>query len=237
MNGTGASYLIIGIALVSIILNVILVLRFRLFNRQNCDRDEKNKILIESEKKYKTLVESLIEGIGIVDENECFTFANKAGCEIFGCAECGLVGKNLKEFTSPDQFDYVLKKTMVRKSGTTDIYELDIVGCDKTKRTILVKSSPMIDEEGNYNGAFGLFTDITEHKKNEEKREMIIRELETKITGSENLANGFLPVCASCHKIRDKENKWHEIVEYFSARTNMKFSHTICPDCKKELYR
>ncbi|HQO09559.1 MAG TPA: PAS domain S-box protein [Clostridiales bacterium] len=237
MNWSGTSSFIISIALVSIILNVIFVLKFRLFNRLSYDRDEKNKILVESEKKYKTLVESLIEGIGIVDGNECFTFANKAGCEIFGCCESGLVGKNLKEFTSPNQFDYVLNKTMIRKSGTTDIYELDIVGCDKIKRTILVKSSPIIDEDGNYKGAFGLFTDITEHKKNEEKRDMIIRELETKITGSENLANGILPVCASCHKIRDKENKWHEIVDYFAVRTKMKFSHSICPECKKELYR
>ena len=62
---------------------------------------EKNKnALKESENKYRILIESLIEGIGIVDENENFTFANKAGNEIFGCNNGELIGKNLKEFTT-----------------------------------------------------------------------------------------------------------------------------------------
>ena len=198
---------------------------------------EKNKnALKESENKYRILIESLIEGIGIVDENENFTFANKAGNEIFGCNNGELIGKNLKEFTTEEGFNSALEKTENKKSGNTDIYELDIIGFDKSKRTILVKTSPVLDQKGIYKGAFGFFTDITEQKKYEEKREKIVKELETKLSNRKHVANGFLPICASCHSIRDKEDTWHPIADYLSKHTDIKFSHSVCPDCKDDIY-
>jgi PAS domain-containing protein len=93
------------ILLLSLCLNFIFILKWT-----NKSRYLKNKkALIESKDKYKSLVESLLEGIGIVDENENFTFANKAGNEIFGCGKEKLVGKNLKEFTTEENFNFILK--------------------------------------------------------------------------------------------------------------------------------
>jgi hypothetical protein len=47
---------------------------------------------------------------------------------------------------------------------------------------------------------------------------------------------GILPVCASCKKIRDKENAWHPIESYIRDRTDADFSHSICPECATRLY-
>jgi len=47
---------------------------------------------------------------------------------------------------------------------------------------------------------------------------------------------GILPVCASCKKIRDKENNWHSIEVYIRDRTDADFSHSICPECAARLY-
>ncbi|MEQ9200790.1 MAG: hypothetical protein RLN80_12445, partial [Rhodospirillales bacterium] len=47
---------------------------------------------------------------------------------------------------------------------------------------------------------------------------------------------GFLPICASCKKIRDDEGFYEEIERYISKRTDAVFSHGICPGCAKELY-
>ena len=228
-----AKYLmILHLFLLALLTNIIFFFKWR----SNIAYEKNKKALQESENKYRTLIESLIEGIGIVDENENFTFVNKAGNEIFGCNNGELVGKNLKEFTTEKSFNSALKKTENKKLGNTDIYELEIVGLDKLKRTILVKTSPVTDKKGKYKGAFGFFTDITEQKKYEEQREIIIKELETKVSDSKHIANGFLPICASCHDIRDKENAWHSVADYLSVNTNIKFSHTVCPSCKEELY-
>ena len=47
---------------------------------------------------------------------------------------------------------------------------------------------------------------------------------------------GILPVCASCKKIRDRDNNWQPIEAYISDRTDAAFSHSICPECAARLY-
>ncbi len=47
---------------------------------------------------------------------------------------------------------------------------------------------------------------------------------------------GILPVCASCKKIRDDKECWHQIEEYIRDRSSADFSHGICPDCARKLY-
>ena len=49
------------------------------------------------------------------------------------------------------------------------------------------------------------------------------------------ILEGFLPICASCKKIRHEE-KWDQIEQYISDHSLAQFSHSICPDCRKKLY-
>ena len=50
------------------------------------------------------------------------------------------------------------------------------------------------------------------------------------------LLSGFLPICASCKKIRDDTGYWHQIESYIKEHSEAEFSHGICPDCAKKLY-
>ena len=46
---------------------------------------------------------------------------------------------------------------------------------------------------------------------------------------------GFIPICAECKSIRDEDGRWARIEDYFSARTDISFSHTLCPQCNRKL--
>lgn len=48
--------------------------------------------------------------------------------------------------------------------------------------------------------------------------------------------SGLLPICSNCKKIRDSEDYWHLVEEYISSHSEVQFTHSICPDCMKELY-
>ncbi len=48
--------------------------------------------------------------------------------------------------------------------------------------------------------------------------------------------SGFLPICASCKKIRDDKGYWNQIEEYIRDHSEADFSHGICPDCVRTLY-
>jgi hypothetical protein len=78
--------------------------------------------------------------------------------------------------------------------------------------------------------------DTTERKKIEEERERLIFELREALAQVKTLS-GFLPICASCKKIRDDQGYWQQIEAYIRDHSEAEFSHSICPECARELYR
>jgi hypothetical protein len=47
---------------------------------------------------------------------------------------------------------------------------------------------------------------------------------------------GFIPICANCKKIRNKEDQWEQMEKYITQHSLARFSHGICPDCARLLY-
>src|SRR4030042_5419646 len=47
---------------------------------------------------------------------------------------------------------------------------------------------------------------------------------------------GLLPICSYCQKIRDDKGYWSNIETYISSRSEVEFSHGICPECSKKLH-
>ncbi|HHE37146.1 MAG TPA: hybrid sensor histidine kinase/response regulator [Candidatus Cloacimonetes bacterium] len=126
------------------------------FYRKKVERE-----LRESERKYRTLVEKIEEGICVVDEKENLTFVNPATAEIFGCEVKELIGRNLQDFTTPDEFKNILDQTKIRRRGETSKYEMKIIRKDGQERIIEVTASPMFEKELFF-GSFGILVDVTD---------------------------------------------------------------------------
>jgi hypothetical protein len=84
-------------------------------------------------------------------------------------------------------------------------------------------------------GAIITSQDITEQKRAEQDRMTLITELMRALDEVETL-RGLLPICANCKNIRDDKGYWNTIEEYFTKKTSVDFSHTVCPECMKKLY-
>jgi HAMP domain-containing protein len=61
-------------------------------------------------------------------------------------------------------------------------------------------------------------------------RERLVSELKEALDNVQTLS-GFLPICASCKKIRNDEGYWQQVESYLSRHTGVLFSHGICPEC------
>jgi PAS domain S-box-containing protein len=46
----------------------------------------------------------------------------------------------------------------------------------------------------------------------------------------------IIPICSYCKKIRDDQQYWRSVENYFNDYIGVDFSHGICPNCMKELY-
>jgi hypothetical protein len=50
------------------------------------------------------------------------------------------------------------------------------------------------------------------------------------------ILSGLLPICSSCKKIRDDKGYWKQIEGYIHEHSEATFTHTVCPECVRELY-
>jgi PAS domain S-box-containing protein len=139
--------------------------------------------LAESEMRYQQLLESLEDGIGIVDLDENFIYSNPAGEQIFGVPKGELRNRNLKEFLNQDQLEVARNQSGKRELNEKSKYELEIITPEGEYKTLLVSGSPQYNRNGDVIGTFGQFTDITHKKKTEReiqrrlKLELIISEI------------------------------------------------------------
>jgi PAS domain S-box-containing protein len=120
--------------------------------------------LIESETLNRLVIENQGEGIGIVDLNECFTFANPAADQMFGLERGGLVGKNLMDFITPNYFNVINSETQKRAKSVKSSYEIEIITKSGEAKSLLITATPKYDNKGSHSGTFGVFRDITDRK-------------------------------------------------------------------------
>ncbi len=140
------------------------------------ERKRYEQALITSESRFRTVVESLHEGLGITDENENMVYANDSLSSLMGYTKEELLNMNISQVVSKEEFINISNKSQKRKTGRSEIYESQIIGKDGAVRDVLISAAPWVDDEGNYQGSIGLLLDITERKsvekalrENEEK--------------------------------------------------------------------
>jgi len=86
------------------------------------------------------------------------------------------------------------------------------------------------------------FYDITDQKHTEEalrvtqsQKEETIRELQETLEQVRTL-EGIIPICSYCKKIRNDQQYWLQVEQYISERTDARFTHGICPECRDRVF-
>ena len=139
--------------------------------------------LVDSEERYRNLIERQGDGLAVVDENETFTFTNPIAEEIFGLQPGGLIGRNLREFMDKETFEAIKEQTAKRRRGARSTYDVEIIRADGERRSLVCTATPWKDKVGDYSGAFAIFHDNTLHreaikalKTNEEKYRAVMNQ-------------------------------------------------------------
>lgn len=148
------------------------------FVRDITELKRAEELLKRSERRYRSLVETITEGMAIVDFDENILFANSAACKIFGYTLEELIGINLRQIILPEDFNKILAETGKRKNGLTSKYEFSIRRRDNQIRHLYISVTPYQDTYGNVEGAIGLFSDVTERKIEKAERQKLKDQLE-----------------------------------------------------------
>lgn len=125
--------------------------------------------LRKSEQKYRQLIESLHEGIWVIDENACTTFVNDRMAEMLGYTVEEMVGRHLFSFMDERGVTVCRRYLERRRQGITEQHEFEFLCKDGTRLYAALETSPLTDDDGTYRGAIAGIMDITKRRQAEER--------------------------------------------------------------------
>lgn len=156
-----------------------------------------------------------------------FRRLNPAWERTLGFTREELMARPFIEFVHPDDRERTLNQNgAVRSGGQALGFENRYQCKDGSYRWLLWNAAPDVGQETIYSVA----RDVTERKRLEEERELLVESLKTALAEVRTL-QAILPICSYCHKIRDDEDYWQTVEGYISRHTSSRFSHSICPPC------
>lgn len=202
---------------------------------EKCTKELRNEVsqcksikesLYKAEEECRTMVETIMDGIGNVDENENFTYVNQAAADIFGYSKEELIGKNLREFISEEEFNKIINQTSSRKRQKFSKCDLSIKRKDGGIRIICVTCTPIIRSDSKYQGAYCIFHDITEQKK-----------LQEQLLRSERLACVGTLAAGIAHEIRNPLGTISAVSQLYQSKYKLnkeqkEFLEIILRNCK-----
>jgi PAS domain S-box-containing protein len=135
-------------------------------------------ILLESEKRFRTMFELSPAGIILIDEKGLIIEVNSSFCETLGYSREELLSNNIRLFASEDKEGRIEENIAEILSGKTLKHEVTNFTKDGTTCEIALYETMIILPDGKP-GILSVSNDITEKKRSQEKMRTLSRALES----------------------------------------------------------
>ena len=146
-----------------------------------------DKLLQESEERYRRLVETSPDGITLTDLEGHLVMANEQGARLYGC-------ESVEELLSSEKlsFDFIAPEDRVRamanaqktlEQGAVKNIEYTLLKKDGSSYPAEISAAVLEDADGKPHGFIGIIRDVTERKRAEEEK----RKLQEQILQTQKL--------------------------------------------------
>ncbi len=142
------------------------------------ERKQAEEELLESEEKYRRIVETAGEGIWMIDTEGNTSFANQKMAEMLGCSVGDMLGVSFFNFMDEDGKAIAAVNLERRRQGIKEQHDFKFRRKDGTDLWAILETNPIRDRDGRYAGALAMITDITERKRVENELEESHRKLQ-----------------------------------------------------------
>lgn len=177
--------------------------------------------LIESELKYRTLVENMSEVILYVDNNDRILFANDNVTEMFGYDKTELTGHFAGELLVDEDYREAMSdRIKLRRHGFTDRFEIKMRKKSGESLWVEISSAPLRDNSGNLIGSIGIYSDISERKTYENTIESSLQQKDLLLKEIHHRVKNNLQIISSLIKLQSSHVKDKEIHSLFAESQN-----------------
>ena len=133
-------------------------------SRDVTDRVVAEAELRERERLYRTIVETADEGIWMIDASASTTFANHRMADMLGTTTEAMIGRDVFEFMDDDGREIAERNLARRRVGISDRHDFKFRRRDGTTFWAMLSAAPITADDGTYQGAIALVTDMTERR-------------------------------------------------------------------------
>ena len=196
------------------------------------------KELRESEKRYRTLVETMNDGVCQVDVDGKIIFVNDKLCQMTGFSREDLIGREHDSLFSDEFWQLQQEEFSKHKKGVSNSYETALVRKDGTGIPVILSGSPVQEHDGSFAGAIDVFTNV-----------MPLKHAEAALVESETLYHDLVETAQDLIWQCDAEGRytylnpaWEEVFGYkIEEMLGKSFAEFQSPECAardlKELSR
>jgi len=183
--------------------------------------------------KLENIIDSIPDFFSIHDLDQKIVTANKTLADFLGVTKKEIVGKFCYEVFHDTKTPWIgcaHLRCIDSKKPVTEIIDDPNIGIP-----LMICCSPYYGQNGELEGTVHIAKNISDQHLVAQENEKLISELNKALADIKKLS-GFLPICASCKKIRDDKGYWNEVEAYIKKHSTIEFSHSICPGCVAKLY-
>lgn len=133
----------------------------------------------EERQKFSRIIANMNLGLLEVDNNDVIQMANQSFEEMSGYSKAELIGQVASNLLlKGNEKDLVFEENKKREKGISNSYEIKIQTKTGAQKNWLISGAPNYDDSGHVVGSIGIHLDITDQKKLQQQKELLLDELE-----------------------------------------------------------
>ncbi|MGD9047403.1 MAG: PAS domain S-box protein, partial [Anaerolineae bacterium] len=147
--------------------------------RDITEHRQAEEALRQSEKRYRQLLDTLQEGIWVIDQDANTTFVNPRMAEMLGYTVEEMQGRHLYSFMDEQGVEITRRNLERRAQGIREQHDFEFLRKDGSRMYALLETSPIYDDDGNYAGGIAGIQDITDRRQTQralQKSEALLNE-------------------------------------------------------------
>jgi len=130
-------------------------------------RHQAEETIKESEKRYRRIVETTNEGVWLLDSKLRTSYVNRQMAEMLGYEPDEMLGRGIFDFWFPEDITHEKQLFERRQQEMREQIEERLRRKDGSELWVRLADVPLFKENGEFDGALAMVTDITQRKRAE----------------------------------------------------------------------